>query len=311
MKLKTFLLHRQKQQTFGAPVIYFSADRYPLLFCAHFMQQLKKQTVNFKMVRSNQMDWQQLEATLSTTFLGTIQTLWLGDISSLNIQVKKKLLNFLESYIGPHTVLCFVSSKDIRTKSNTVVQLDDSLQKSDLEQIFSFFWGVNADRFLKMIGQHYKSISLDTLILLGQYNSVLGGKTEYFMQSWYEKIVLPEEWLFTLSQCFFARKRDLFFRAWNGLKDEYAGPFWTTFWSEQLWRAFHVIELRKANKLSEAKQMSYRLPFSFLQREWKTTTLAELQAAHQFLYHADCHLKTGGSVLALEVFYHKFMAKQF
>lgn len=240
-----------------------------------------------------------------------MQTIWLGDLSGLPSAARKKVLQFLSDYSGPHKVICFVGAKDLPSKPSAFIQLNDPLQKVDIEILFQYFYKTDAEQFLKMVKENYKVMSLDRVMLLGQYSIVLGGKTERFMQQWYEKIILPEESLFNLTQAFFARKRDMFFRSWIGLKDAYAGPFWTTFWSEQLWRAYYVVELMKANKLSQAKQMSYRLPFSFMQRGWKTVTSSELQKAHQFLYGVDSSLKSGGTMIGLEAFYHKFLHKQF
>lgn len=311
MKLRTFLTHRSKQQPLTVPVTYFFGDEYPLLFCANFLRNFKAQEATLKTVTLDHIDWQQLQANLNTTFLGQTQTFWLGNISELNSQVKKKILDYLADYIGPHKVICFVSTKDAPEKNNALVSLNDPLEKNDLEKIFQFFWPVGTERFLRIVKSHRGSLCLDKVVLLAQYSKVLGDNSELFMRDWYEKVVLPEESLFTLAQSLFARKQDLFFRSWNGIKDEYAAPFWTTFWSEQLWRAHHVIKFRKEGKFNEAKRMSYRLPFSFMQREWQHISLEELSAAHEFLYQTDRLVKSGGSMLALEIFYIKFMSKQF
>ena len=311
MKLRTFLAHRQKQEALRTPVIYFSGERYPTLFCSLLVGQLKQLNYSLKVVHPDEVDWQTLQASLNTTFLGAVQVFWLGDLSALDARSKKKLLTYLATYQGPHTVLCYISDKDAPSKNTAVVSLTESLQKVDVEALFQFFWKSSAERFLKMVKNDYKTLPLDSLLLMGQYSLLLGGKTQSFMRSWYEKLVLPESSLFMLSQSFFARKRDMFFRSWLSLKDDYNPAFWTVFWSEQLWRAYHVITLRKAQKFTEAKQMSYRLPFSFLQSGWQNVTAQELNNAHNFLYQVDFRVKSGGSELALEYFYNKFFSRQF
>jgi len=311
MKLKTFLLTCSKQQTLPSSVIYFKSNEYPLLFFSQIITRLKLLNSSFKVLNLQEFDWQQLQATLATTFLGSVQTFWLGDISELSVSYKKELFEYLKTYAGPHTLLFFIDEKEQFQIGSPVIILNESLAPADLDNLFEFLWQTDARRFLTMTKQNYKTLSLDMIILLGQYSIVLGDKTELFMRSWYEKIVQPEESLFILAQSFFARKKDMFYRTWISLKDEYSEPFWTVYWSEQLWRAYHVVMLRNRQKLQEAKQMSYRLPFSFMQKDWQTTTGKELQAAHDFLYQVDCHVKTGGSSLALELFYHKFMNKDF
>lgn len=310
MKLKTFLMHRLKQEIIKDPVIYFTGKQLPVLFCIYFIKKIKEHYSNFKSVSLQIGDWQQLQSTLSTTFLGTTQLLWLGDVSELSAVEKKKMLAYLASYQGPHTVLCFISDKEIVSDKSTVIALDEPLQKADIELLFEYCFESSATVFFQMVEQHYKNMSLESIMLLGFYSTVIGAGVQEFMHDWYEKIVVPEESLFTLAQCFFARKKDLFFRLWIKLKDHYQGPFWTVFWSEQLWRAAQVIELRKQQQLAAAKQMSFRLPFSFMQKDWQTITVQELKNAHQLLYEIDNAIKLGTSLLGLELLYCKFFDKQ-
>lgn len=310
MKLKIFLTHRLQKQIIKEQVVYFSGKQFPVLFCAQLIKNLKQQYSNVKTVSLESCDWQQLQSILATTFLGVTQLLWLGDISELAAAEKKKVLAYLATYKGPHTVLCFVSDKEVISDKNVIINLDEQLQKADIEFLLQYCFQSSAAVFFQMVGQQYKQLSLETILLLGYYSTLIGSGVQEFMHDWYEKIVVPEESLFTLAQCFFARKKDLFFRLWSKLKDQYQGPFWTVFWSEQLWRATQVIELRKQQQLAAAKQMSFRLPFSFMQKDWQTITVQELKNAHQLLYEIDGTIKLGGSLVGLELLYYKFMNKQ-
>ncbi len=311
MKLKTFLESRQKNEPFDAPVIYLQGGTVcPALFCSSLMARLKEQGVPVKVVDSMETSWQDIQGMLSTTFLGQTEVFWLGDLSVLEATLKKKILQFLASYEAPHTVFCFVTDKEISSKVERV-DLASPLDKDDIEAIFQFLWQTSATPFFTMIPSDYKTLSLDNLLLLGFYSRLLGAKSRDFMESWYGRIVVPEASLFTLSQSFFSRKKESFFRLWLTVKDEYAAPFWTTFWSEQLWRAYYVIKLRKNGKFHEAQQMGFRLPFSFLQKEWQSISTQELKNAHNFLYQVDCDLKSGGSMLSLELFYDSFLQKKF
>lgn len=312
MKLKTLLTALNDKKMVEAPVVYFSGERCPILFFSQLMKKIKALDQAVKTINPVGIDWQTLESTLSTTFLGQTQTVWLGDCSTFTPTLKKKLFAFLHDYKGPHTVFCFVATKDAPKNFKNLIKIDEPLQKVEIELLFKTLWAAgSAEKFLALVKTDYKTLSLDSIMLLSHYSTVMGKKSDLFLRSWYEKIVLPETSLFTLSQCFFARKKDLFFRSWVNLKDDYAAPFWTTFWSEQLWRAYHVANLNKQQKFNEAKQMSYRLPFSFMQRDWKTVSLKELNNAHSFLYQVDCKVKSGATEGSLEVFYNKFMSKQF
>ncbi|HJZ23345.1 MAG TPA: hypothetical protein VJ201_02720, partial [Candidatus Babeliales bacterium] len=55
----------------------------------------------------------------------------------------------------------------------------------------------------------------------------------------------------------------------------------------------------------------YKLPFSFINRDWLLCNLTELRNAHQFLSTMDFRLKNGGSELGLEHFYGQFFENKF
>ena len=312
MKLKTFLQNLEKKESSEYAVTCFTGDAYPILFFSHFLKKLKSKNSSVQALPLDTLDLQAFEGRMQTTFLGTTETLWLGNVSECDAAKKKKLLAFLTAYRGPHTVYFYTNKKDApKLSKNQMIDCSETLQKQDIEIIFQFLWDSSSEQFIGMMKMGLQSLTLDNCMLLGQYSLVLGNKTHEFMRDWYEKILLPEESLFTLAQSFFARNHTLFFRLWISLRDDYAAPFWTTFWSEQLWRAYHVINLRNKQKFNEAKQMSFRLPFSFLQRDWKQIKADEMRNAHHFLYQADCRVKLGGSMLCLELFFDKFMQKQF
>ena len=61
----------------------------------------------------------------------------------------------------------------------------------------------------------------------------------------------------------------------------------------------------------QAKTMAFRLPFSFIQTDWKKYAPAELRAAHDFVYGMDHQLKNGGDAFCFDLFYSKFFSGQF
>lgn len=315
MKMRMFLQLCKSTELHKKPLILFTAKEYPVLFFATLLERLRKnyspapKTVSFP-----DKDFAALEAQLSTTFLGQQDLLWCGNVSDLDLSTKKKMLLFLQSYQGPHSLFAFVITKDLPAgiDKQFVVNLDDSLSQAEREQLITLLFDhLQWQQVHELTKESYKTMSLDMLVLLAQYRLVLGKNTQLFMQQWFEKLLAPDESLFTLTQWFFARKPQHFFRTWHSIKDNYVPVFWTMFWSEQLWRAHYALLLRKENKLAEAKQMAYRLPFSFLQRDWKNVSESELQKAHNFLYTADFNIKNGASDLFLEVFFNNFFSKQF
>lgn len=315
MKMRTFIQLCNNAELDTKPLIIFTGQDYQVLFFATLLEQLRKRLdLAPKTLSVTDTSFAQLQAQLSTTFLGQKHTWWCGNISALDAATKKKLIPFLLAYKGPHAVLSFIALKDLPADADrrNVVNINDPLSPAERELLMGLlFDGLQWKHVLELTSESYKTMPLDTLVLLAQYRSVLGKNVQPFMQTWFEKIVAPDESLFTLSQWFFSRKPQHFYRTWHAVKDDYVPVFWTTFWSEQLWRAYYVIALRKQQRLNEAKQMAYRLPFSFLQRDWKNIKESELLLAHDFLTQADFSIKNGASELFLDVLYSRFFAKQF
>ncbi len=315
MKMRTFLQICKSTEFHKKPLILFTAKEYPVLFFATLLDRLRKIiTPAPKTLSFLEADFTALQAQLSTTFLGQQDILWCGNLSGLDLSTRKKMIPFTSAYQGPHALLAFMTSKDLPASvdKQCIVNLDDPLSPAEREQLVTLLFDrLQWKQVHELTKESYKTMSLDTLVLLAQYRLVLGKNTQLFMQQWFEKLLAPDESLFTLTQWFFARKPQHFFRTWHSIKDNYVPVFWTTFWSEQLWRAHYALVLRKQNKLAEAKQMAYRLPFSFLQRDWKNVSESELQKAHSFMYTADFNSKNGSSDLFLEVFFNNFFSKQF
>jgi len=297
-------------------LILFTAKQYPVLFFSQLLQRLQDQSFSDqkpKTVLIEQVSLQALYAQLSTSFLGQSDLLWLGNISGLEpVSLKKELLSVVATYQGPHTLMAFVEADEKLSSTGVCISLDDDLSEVHRREIVTFLFPrlpAIAETVEKIL-RGMRLASLDQLIMIAQYAQVVGKNAPLFAQEWLKKVIAPESSLFDLSSYFFGRKVEQFWNSWTLLKQEYAAPFWTTYWSEQLWRAHYVIKLYRENKITEAKQLSYRLPFSFLQRDWKNLSAEELQRAHEFLYHGDYAFKNGGSEFFLEVFYASFLTKQ-
>ncbi len=315
MKLEQFFNAVANEQLSPFPVLLFSAKQYPVIFFSKLLFQLRYQYgLDPKSILFSQLSSQALQAQLVTTFLGRSDVLWLGDLSSVEpAALKKQMLSLLVSYQGPHRLIGCIHPDDKSLQMKEVISLDEDFSEYDRRAFVTFLFPYIpsvADAVEKLI-KGTRVSSVDQLSMIAQYAGVVGKNVTLFSDSWMKKINAPESSLFDLSSYFFGRKTEQFWNAWHLLKGEYAAPFWTTYWSEQLWRAHYVIKFYKENKITEAKQLSFRLPFSFLQRDWKNLSAIELQHAHQFLYDGDYAFKNGGSEFFLEVFYATFLTKQF
>jgi len=95
------------------------------------------------------------------------------------------------------------------------------------------------------------------------------------------------------------------------MSDAYLPPFWANFWADQIWRAYVFCDLMKQKKYAEAKKAQYKLPFSFVNRDWSSYSATELRNAHHFLSNLDFKLKNGASEIGLEYFYLQFFNSKF
>lgn len=315
MKMRTFIQLCNDSELFKKPVVIFTAAEYQVLFFATLLDRLKQKTTPApKSLSYVEASAASLQAQLSTTFLGQHDVIWCGNISVLDSALKKSMLSFLSTYEGPHALYAFITEKDLPESfdKQQVINLNDPLSPAEREQLIALLFDrLEWKHLFELTQESYKTMSLDTLVLFAQYRLVLGKNVQPFMQTWFEKIVAPDESLFTLAQWFFARKPQHFYRTWQVLKDAYDPVFWTTFWSEQVWRAYYTVSFCKAQELAQAKQMAYKLPFSFLQRDWKQFSESELLRAHDFLTTADFRIKNGASDLFLDLFFNNFFSRRF
>lgn len=290
-----------------------TATDYQPLFCHAFMDVLQKNAgLEKTTLLIDDGQWASFESTLKTTFLGQKKLYWLGSTQDYDAVAKKKLAALLSQYQGPHQVCLFVPEKDrsLFSSDTAVVVALDQLTDAEKISLRSYTYGVQTVALTKTKSTTKLTLTLDQEHIMHGYATVCGKNSQQFMNSWYDKIIQPEESLFTLAQAFFARVPEQFFPLWNRVKNDYAGVFWVAFWSDQIWRAHYVIKLRHEQKLSQAQQLSFRLPFSFLQKDWRSFDIKELQHAHQALYDIDYALKNGASEECINVFCTAFVLKQ-
>lgn len=190
------------------------------------------------------------------------------------------------------------------TRSDNAVVLPDQIDKKFFKLLFAFF--IREPRALdqRRIDELFAkadSLDLDRACLLLEYLQVMGGQSKEFFEHWLHQLVVPQSSLFRLSQYFFARQRTSFLKYWHAVKDEYPEQFWISYWSDQVWRAAFYCKYMQDRKLADAKKIGYRLPFSFLQKDYRTITFNELLEIHESLYTLDYNLKHGGSPAGLDV----------
>lgn len=316
MNFKEFLSSVSTSDFFAqSPVTCFTSQTYPALFFSTLFDWLKNKNLStIQPLNLQDKDFGAYSATLSTTFLGSSATYWLGNVADLDDANRKKIITFLDQYEGPHSVIYFIPQENM-SKDGRVIVVPDVVDKQSFVLLFTALQGKAAAQraapCITALFAHVPTVSLDTACMLIRYITLIGGNPAEFIEQWLDTLVVPDQSLFTLSQYFFAKSSKEFFTYWSRIGKEYSEIFWVSFWSEQIWRATYVVDLMHKNKVADAKAIAFRLPFSLLQRDWKKLSAHELRGAHDFLYSIDCALKNGGSAHSLELLYSKFFLGQF
>ena len=293
------------------PLIFFTGKKYPLLFFSLLLTKLKQEKLlQVQRIDLRQMSVSQVISQFETCFLGTQSTYWLSDISVLDAKSRNQIISYCRMYSGPNRIMLFASDTVFAKflKKSITIQVPVAIdQKLFLALAHLLIDDASVYKtFALLLFKKYKTISLDTACLVLQYVQVLGSAQRDFMNEWLDALIVPQQSLFLLSQYFFARQSTSFFVQWSKLVDAYSPQFWCVFWSEQLWRAYHYVYLTRQGNISTAREAGFRLPFSFLRKDWRTLPLNNIKKAHERMYEIDFSLKNGGDSGVFDLFYSQF-----
>ncbi|HLW72596.1 MAG TPA: hypothetical protein VKR54_00965 [Candidatus Babeliales bacterium] len=312
MILRTFLdyICRTKKLPQGA-VFCFSGKEFPLLFFYHLILFFKKNGLLIESLNCIGTDIASIKALLSTVSFSGATIFYLESFSTLSAKKQQEMLQYLQIYTGPHRIILF--SEVVPAAHMNVIMLPDEIAPRDFPQV-RFLVSDTAQAtssFVSQLCMKIDRLSLDSACLFAQYELVLGKNVDDFFDQWMTHLSEPTSSLFVLSQHFFGKKNRSFFRQWAQFAEFYLPPFWATFWADQVWRAYVFCDLMKKKKYAEAKKAQYKLPFSFINRDWSSYSLIELRNAHHFLSTLDFQLKNGFSEIGLEHFYAQFFDGKF
>lgn len=290
-------------------VFCLRAKEYPGLFCAQVIEHFKKAGAAIMVMDLALGDPAEVAAELSISFLGQRKIYWFGDVASLDAAKKKFYLSFLEKYTGPHSII-FCSDQSFEVDS--FVELPTTLDQTQFCELFSFFYEREANKlFLESLFSVQVKLPLDVACMVMQYLVVVDpAMAKEEVVHFFKRIITTERSRFTLSQYFFSKERE-FFKMWRDIEPDFPPEFWVIFWSEQIWQAsLFVTQAKDVGPLAARKGIN-RLPFSFMQRDWKRYQERELCAAHSFLYAVDYGMKNGYAKDGLELFLFKFVHGDF
>lgn len=315
VNIKEFISSENNKKPGCGPVelVYrFCGPTYPAVFFPFFISWLAerwgKEYISFS---GETADISAFQRACYQTFLGRSFLIWGGNYASYSSSTRKTLGPLLKTYSGPHSLALFFTPKEretVRGGNGCVLIECDGAVDRELFDLLALFKPIQIsndiwDRWTKKRG----TLSFDDAARLLWYARAAGDLSLDWLDAWGDRLFPADQSLFKLSQYFFARDRSQFMALWALYKDEYPAEFWVAFWSEQLWQAHMVVTNAKGGG-APSGQVTNRLPFSFLQRDWRRYELRELIAAHAALYGIDFALKNGSADLyAIELFVAKFV----
>lgn len=321
MQLKEFLTRYQSDNTLleKQTIICFAISEkstLPIIFSSSCISLFKADGYQIETLDVGRINYSQVVSQLETSFLGMSLYYWLKGFDDIDLNYRSLLIDFLARYQGPHKIIMFLSNGDIAklAKHHSVISLVSTVDTSLFTAILNFFKKKTTTSIIKLVTHimsNYSTIDLDQACMIMNYMQVMG-RSDESTQQLFEKILESERSLFILSQHFFSKDFPAFYALWSRFESEYPMTFWTTFWSEQLWRAYHAHYFLKQNNVSVAKSIGFRLPFTFMQRDWKKVTLKELKNAHQSIYELDLAYKNNVETqTGIDLFYSKFFLNSF
>lgn len=317
MNVQKFLASAQsKKLVLDYAVTCFYGKQYPLFFCYYYISFLQKQGIPVERCAFTGSDENGIKAQLSMESLCGVLVYWLNDFHTLPVKKQQEWLLYFKSYTGPHKLLLFCNDDaigDLSQAEQCQTIMLDAIAAHDFTSMRFLVNGQGKEKteFSNAVASYADRLSLDNTFLLIHYEMVVGKSVDDFFSSWFDTLIEPTSSLFLMAQHFFGKKPKAFFAQWSLVAEQYNEQFWVMFWFDQLWRASLYCFLMRQKQQAQAKKAQYKLPFSFINRDWSLYAVSELNAALQFLYDIDFRLKNGGNAVAFEHFYCMFFGNRF
>ncbi len=305
-------------------VLCLKGSSYPFLFCNKIIDYLKNQKlidVQYQSLIINQVERKEIYGGLQQSFLGQNSFYWLGE---LKVTAKDKkdleLLKFLTEYKGPNFVAFFLNDEKLPVRAKTflknidIIELEDKIDKKEFDNILKICeqdLNLKKQSLVDKFFRESKTLTPDACCMLLQHLELTNTKFVDDSYDYLASILLDvQPSLYALSGYFFTRQTRAFFKVWEQIHQDYSEMFWVAFWSEQIWKAFYVVKFLKNNNFTAARSVSYRLPFTFIQKDWKNFSPSELQKLHQMIYNIDFAYKNGSTFCLFDLFYFKHFTRK-
>lgn len=267
----------------------------------------KKQIHNISVIDLKEKELSLITQELSMSFLGSQKCYFLLNFDLLNIKQKNEYTTFLTDLKSPHII--FIFTQTMMIKNTISCSISPEYTPQEAREFIEFFSKRNQkqiDRFLPLLKTKKGKTTLEALLRSLQYIQVVSSNSDEFFQQWALRIFKSDDSFFNLMEYFFAQDTKKFLEAWGIHKNKYSFSFWTTAFSQQLFKAVLIVMAKQQNKIPD-KKIEFRLPFTFLNKDWKLHSIEKLVHAHHEICMIDIKFKQGEiREDALELFCIKF-----
>ncbi len=297
----------------------FVGNSYPLLWFSKLFNTLKENNIlpfSYQRLFLETAERKTIDAALTQSMLGNYSFFWCGALPSERENKQAgDLASMFACYAGPHTVAFFVTKPPKNVAHSTlVIALPQELTPEQIIHLGELNLSPQ-DRtkkiFLKNMVQKNVHLDVETCSLVLSHLELIPSSELTNAIDFFDTLTGSAPSLTHLTEQFFSKNAAQFFHLWSKLHQAYPDIFWIFFWAEQTWRAHHVIDALAEKNFVQAKKIGYRLPYAFMNRDWKKSSTKELANAYEFLYHLDYALKTGSTFCALDLFYIKYFTGAF
>lgn len=298
-----------------ARLVWLVANEYPDLLVAGLVRALSG-AMRVQHMNTQEHTIADIELLTASAFLGIDMVYVMTHVDDYSPAALKQFGQFLDRYNGPHCLLIIgaktsLDSLDNRSSSMTIISVDAVITKKDCGAIMAFHNIPETPRiqhYIAMLSDHYAPLRYHIIAHFIRYAPVLTLSNKDFMP-WIEAIIPHEESLFTLSQLLFQKNSKRFFMQWHRIEHRYGLSFWVAFWSDQMFHAALVVGHKGYGAPHEMRAM--KLPFSFINYDWRMYTVDELKKAHAWLAKFDYGVKNGCSADQFNQFFIQFIFGSF
>jgi len=253
---------------------------------------------------------------VTTLFLGQRWIYSIKGLSGCDKRTQRHVLDMLAQTQLAHHVLIFTDQLDVAKNalhdvSSAIIACDHVSQNAFARTYYTLFSQTFPSDYLRQVYAERRSLHFIHAYLIMWYYYVLGKRFTRWHDQWLGYVVPEQASLFQLAEYVFRKNATKTWLTWKRVFADYPIEFWIAFWSDQMWQAYTFVSVAQEHTVARARKVTTKLPYSFMQRDWRYIQLHELTAALTYLYSLDVHMKQGGSQYVIELFLYKWLSNAF